>query len=61
MVGLSSNSKRCAQSPEKLQARMEEMAAAVDRERASVADAERQLRELHTRLDNISKVRHLVL
>jgi hypothetical protein len=45
------------QSPEKLQARMEEMAAAVDRERGAVAEAERRLRDLQTRLDNISKVR----
>ena len=44
------------QSPERLKAQMEEMAAAVERERGAVADAERRLRDLQTRLDTIAKV-----
>jgi hypothetical protein len=35
---------------------MEETAAALERERGLVADAERRLRELQTRLDTIGKV-----
>ena len=45
------------QSPERLKARMEEIAAAVERERAAVAEAERRLRDLQARLDTIAKVR----
>ncbi|BDA42068.1 probable kinetochore protein nuf2 [Coccomyxa sp. Obi] len=44
------------ESPEKLQARMGEIAAAIERERSGVADAERHLRDLQTRLDTIGKV-----
>lgn len=44
------------QSPEKLRARMEETAAALERERGLLAEAERRLRELQARLDTISKV-----
>ena len=46
-----------AQSPERLKAQMEEIAAAVERERAAVAEAERRLRDLQARLDTIAKVR----
>jgi hypothetical protein len=36
---------------------MEEIAAAVERERAGVAEAERRLRDLQARLDTIAKAR----
>ena len=36
---------------------MEEIAAAVERERGAVADTERRLRDLQARADHIAKVR----
>lgn len=44
------------QSPQKIQAMLEEISSAVERERGLVADADRRLRDLHARLDVISKV-----
>lgn len=44
------------QSPERLQARLEELAGGVERERGLVADAERRARDLQARMDTIAKV-----
>ena len=44
------------QSPEKLQAALEEMGAAVERERAAAAEAERRLRASASRSEHVSKV-----
>ena len=46
----------CMQSPERLQARLEELAGGVDKERGLVADAERRSRDLQARMDIIAKV-----
>lgn len=43
-------------SPQKIQSLLEEIATAVDRERAALADAERRSRDLASRLDLIGKV-----
>ena len=45
------------QSPEKLQATLEEMAGAVERERIAVAEAEKRLRSVTTRSEHVCKVR----
>ena len=45
------------QSPEKLQATLEEMGAAVELERAAAADAEKRLRAAGTRSEHVTKVR----
>ena len=45
------------QSPEKLQATLEEMSAAVERERAAAADAEKRLRAVGIRSEHVTKVR----
>lgn len=44
------------QSPERLQARLEELAGGVEKERALVTDAERRSRDLQARMDTIAKV-----
>ena len=44
------------QSPERLQARLEELAGGVEKERGLVADAERRARDLQARMDTITKV-----
>ncbi|KAK9816471.1 hypothetical protein WJX72_000700 [[Myrmecia] bisecta] len=44
------------ESPEKLQAMLEEIQAAVERERSLVAEAERKARDLQARLDTVAKV-----
>lgn len=44
------------QSPERLQARLEELAGGVEKERGLVADAERRARDLQARMDTIAKV-----
>ena len=44
------------QSPERLQARLEELAGGVDRERNLVTEAERRSRDLQARMDTIAKV-----
>lgn len=44
------------QSPEKLQAALEEMGAAVERVRAAAAEAERRLRASASRSEHVSKV-----
>ena len=44
------------QSPERLQARLEELAGGVERERALVTEAERRSRDLQARMDTIAKV-----
>jgi kinetochore protein Nuf2 len=44
------------QSPHKLQAQLEEISAAVERERGALLDAERRSRDLAQRLDAVSKV-----
>lgn len=49
------------QSPERLQARLEELAGGVDKERGLVADAERRSRDLQARMDTIAKVHSLLL
>ena len=46
----------CVQSPERLQARLEELAGGVERERALVSEAERRSRDLQARMDAIAKV-----
>ncbi|KAA6429432.1 MAG: hypothetical protein FRX49_00826, partial [Trebouxia sp. A1-2] len=43
-------------SPERLQARLEELAGGVEKERALVTDAERRSRDLQARMDTIAKV-----
>jgi len=48
---------RALQSPEKLQATLADMAAAVDRERGAVAEAEKRLRGVHARSEQLTKVR----
>ncbi len=45
------------QSPEKLQATLAEMGAAVDRERAAATEAEKRLRGVHARSEQLTKVR----
>ena len=45
------------QSPEKLQATLADMAAAVDKERAAAAEAEKRLRGVHARSEQLTKVR----
>ncbi|KAL0042016.1 hypothetical protein WJX77_000793 [Trebouxia sp. C0004] len=44
------------ESPERLQARLEELAGGVEKERALVMDAERRSRDLQARMDHIAKV-----
>lgn len=44
------------QSPERLQARLEELAGGVERERGLVSEAERRSRDLQARMDTIAKV-----
>ncbi len=44
------------QSPERLQARLEELAGGVERERALVSEAERRSRDLQARMDTVAKV-----
>lgn len=44
------------QSPERLQARLEELAGGIDKERGLVADTERRARDLQARMDTIAKV-----
>ncbi|DBA98352.1 hypothetical protein WJX82_002463 [Trebouxia sp. C0006] len=44
------------ESPERLQARLEELAGGVEKERALVTDAERRSRDLQARMDTIAKV-----
>ena len=44
------------QSPEKLQARLEEIQGAVERERQATAEGERRARDLQARLDAVAKV-----
>ena len=44
------------QSPERRQARLEELAGGVERERALVGEAERRSRDLQARMDTIAKV-----
>ena len=46
-----------AQSPEKLQATLADMAAAVEKERASAVEAEKQLRTVHARSEQLTKAR----
>ena len=43
------------QSPERLQARLEELAGGVEKERALVSEAERRSRDLQARMDTIAK------
>ena len=45
------------QSPEKLQARLEEIQGAVERERQAAGEGERRARDLQARLDAVAKVR----
>lgn len=47
----------CAQSPERLQKRIEELQEAVTRERQLVSAAEQRMREVQGRLDTIARVR----
>ena len=47
------------QSPEKLQATLADMAAAVDKERGAAAEAEKRLRGVHARSEQLTKVRAL--
>ena len=44
------------QSPEKLQARLEEIQRAVERERQATGEGERRARDLQARLDAVAKV-----
>ena len=44
------------QSPEKLQARLEEIQGAVERERQAAGEGERRARDLQARLDAVAKV-----
>ena len=44
------------QSPERLQARLEELAGGVEKERGLVSEAERRSRDLQARMDTIAKV-----
>ena len=43
------------QSPERLQARLEELAGGVEKERGLVSEAERRSRDLQARMDTIAK------
>ena len=47
----------CLQSPEKLQAALEEMSAAVERRRGAAAEAAKRLRASATRSEHVAKVR----
>ena len=49
------------QSPERLQARLEELAGGVERERGLVTEAERRSRDLQARMDTIAKVMLLLM